>query len=114
MASDRDFVEYVSGQMEGGGAVTYRKMFGEYAVYVDGKVVALVCDNQLFVKPTARGREFAGDVVEAPPYPGAKPYLLIDSGLEDRQWLSQLAGITASELPAPKPKRKGATRVSSQ
>ena len=47
MASDLDFVEYVVDQMEGAGPVSYKKMFGEYAIYRQGKVVALICDNQL-------------------------------------------------------------------
>lgn len=48
-------------------------MFGEYGVYADGKIFGLICDNKLFVKPTISGREFIGNVVEAPPYEGAKP-----------------------------------------
>lgn len=106
MASDSDFVEYVADQMGDAGPVSYKKMFGEYAVYCQGKVVALVCDNQLFVKPTAAGRAFIGDLVEAPPYPGAKPSFLIGAGMEDRDWLGRLIGLTARELPLPKPKKR--------
>lgn len=104
MASDLDFVEYVCDQMSGAGRVTFRRMFGEFAVYCEGKVVALVCDNQLFVKPTPGGRAKAGQVIEAPPYPGAKPYLLIEEGLDDREGLAELIRATAAELPAPKSK----------
>ncbi len=103
MASDQNFVEFIVGQIENAGLITYRKMFGEYAIYSDGKVVALVCDNQLFVKPTTGGRAFIGHVVEAPPYPGAKPSFLIEQ-VDDRDWLSQLVRFTSSELPTPKPK----------
>lgn len=106
MASDLSFVKFVVDQMENAGIVTYRKMFGEYAVYCDGKVVALICDNQLFIKPTEGGRSFIDDVVEAPPYPGAKMSFLIEEKLEDREWLSHLVNITAKELPEPKPKKK--------
>ncbi|MGA9575066.1 MAG: TfoX/Sxy family protein [Lysobacterales bacterium] len=106
MASDPDFVEYVIDQINDAGIVTYRKMFGEYAVYCQGKVVALICDNQLFVKPTESGRAFIGDVVEAPPYPGAKPSFLIQEQLEDGDWISRLIRLTERELPAPKPKKK--------
>ncbi|MBN2416736.1 TfoX/Sxy family protein [bacterium] len=106
MGSDQNFVEYVAEQMEGAGVITFRKMFGEYAVYCDGKVVALVCDNRLFVKPTEAGRAFIGDVTEAPPYPRAKNAFLIEEQLEDREWLSELIAITFRELPAPKPKKK--------
>jgi TfoX/Sxy family transcriptional regulator of competence genes len=72
MATDLEFMEFLADQMAGVGEISYRKMFGEYAVYCGGKVVALVCDNRLFVKPTAAGRAFIGAPVEAPAYPGRK------------------------------------------
>ncbi|MEI8307964.1 MAG: TfoX/Sxy family protein [Chloroflexales bacterium] len=106
MSSDEDFVTFIVDQIKDVGAISYRKMFGEYAIYSGGKVVALVCDNQLFVKRTDAGRVFIGEVVEAPPYPGAKPSFLIEDNLDDKEWMSQLIHITANELPAPKPKRK--------
>lgn len=106
MASDQTFVDFVVDQIENAGQITARKMFGEYGVYADGKIFALICDNQLFVKPTQGGRAFIGEVVEAPPYPGAKPSFLIGEQIEDREWLSELVAITVRELPAPKPKRK--------
>jgi len=106
MASDRDFVEFVVDQMENAGQIRYRMMFGEYTLYCNEKVTALVCDNRLFVKPTEAGRSFIRDVVEAPPYPGAKNCFLIEDRLEDRDWISELVRITAKELPEPKPKKK--------
>lgn len=106
MASDLSFVEFVVDQIDDAGTVTYRKMFGEYAVYCDGKVTALICDNQLFIKPTEAGRTFIGDPVEAPPYPGAKNSFLIEDQIDDREWISHLVRITAKELPEPKPKKK--------
>jgi DNA transformation protein and related proteins len=105
MASDLNFVEYVRDQINGAGEVSCKKMFGEYAIYYDNKVVALVCDNQLFVKPTVAGRSLIEQVVEAPPYPGAKLYFLIGEQLDDREWMSNLIRLTASELPVPKPKK---------
>ena len=105
MATDLEFMEFLADQMAGAGEISYRKMFGEYAVYLDGKVVALVCDNQLFVKPTAAGRAYIGAPVEAPAYPGAKNSFLIEDAFEDREWISELIRITARDLPAPKPKK---------
>lgn len=104
MATDLSFVEFIVDQLEGAGLVTYKKMFGEYALYCNGKVVALVCDNQFFVKPTPGGRAFAGNVSEAAAYPGAKLSFLIGEKLEDREWIRKLIRITAQELPAPQPK----------
>ena len=104
MASDLDFVEFVVDQIENAGVIAYRKMFGEYALYCDGKVVALVCDDKLFLKPTKAGKTFINDVIEAPPYPGAKLYFLIEDKIEDREWISSLIRLTAKELPEPKQK----------
>ena len=105
MASDQDFVDFLVDQMGDVGVVRSKKMFGEYALYCGDKVVALVCDNQLFVKPTEAGRAYIGSPVEAPPYPGAKNAFLIADAFEDRAWISELIRITARELPAPKPKK---------
>ena len=111
MASDAAFVEFVVDQMSDAGRIASRKMFGEYAIYCDDKVVALVCDNQLFVKPTERGRVYLGDAVEAPPYPGAKQYFLVEDRLEDREWLSGLIRITTQEVPNSKPKQSKPERT---
>ena len=81
-------------------------MFGGCTLYLDGKVVALVCDDQLFVKPTSAGRAFIGNVVEAPAYPGAKNSFLIEDQLDDGDWLTKLLTVTAAELPKPKTKNK--------
>ncbi len=106
MASDKEFLEFIVDQIENAGEITYKHMFGEYGVFCNGKIFALVCDNKLFIKPTESGRKFIGDVVEAPPYPGAKLSFLIEDKLEDREWLSQLVRITLPELPEPKQKKK--------
>lgn len=112
MASDLEFVKFVVDQMGSAGKISYRKMFGEYALYCNGKVVALICDNQLFVKPTNPGKAFIGDAVEAPPYPGAKPSFLIGDEIEDADWLSTLVTLTERSLPTPKPKKKKSKRKS--
>ncbi len=105
MASDPGFVEFIVEQMKEAGSISYRKMFGEYAIYCDGKVVALICNDQLFVKQTDGGRSFIGAVVEAPAYPGAKLSFLIEDKFEDREWISHLIRLTAEELPASKQKK---------
>ena len=106
MATNQKFVDFVIEQIENAGEITVKKMFGEYAIYSDGKVFGFICDNQLFMKPTKAGRDFIEDLKEAPPYPGAKMYFLIDDKIDDRQWLSELIRISVKELPEPKPKKK--------
>ena len=106
MANDLAFIEFVVDQIEPSCDVRFRHMFGGCTLYSHDKVVALICDDQLFVKPTEAGRSFIGDVVEAPPYEGAKDSFLIGDKIEDGEWLTQLIALTAAELPAPKPRRK--------
>ncbi len=105
MSSEQAFVDYVIEQSGLGEQLSFRKMFGEYALYLHEKVVALVCDNQLFIKPTQAGRDLLGDVSEQPPYPGAKPSFLIADTLDDSDLLRRVFIATAEELPIPKPKR---------
>ncbi|MCX6697650.1 MAG: TfoX/Sxy family protein [Methanoregula sp.] len=101
MASDKSLIEFIVDQMGDAGCISYKKMFGEYAIYCDGKVVALVCDNQLFVKPTESGKSYIGNTIEAAPYPGARLYFLIEDAFEDPKWISDLIRITAKDLPIP-------------
>ena len=111
MASDQAFVDFIMDQLSAIKGISSRKMFGEYAVYVHAKVVALICDNALYVKPTKAGRQFIGTPVEAPAYPGAKPSFLVQDAVEDREWLNKLFALTYAELPEPKPKLKKKPRA---
>ena len=105
MGTKQQIVDFILEQMAGVPDVTARKMFGEFALYSMGKVVALVCDDQLFVKPTDAGKRWIGTVTEGAPYPGAKPCFLVEGDQwEDGDWLSELIRLTANALPIPKPK----------
>jgi TfoX/Sxy family transcriptional regulator of competence genes len=106
MASQQEFVDFVLGQIKNAGEVSAKKMFGEYGLYAEDKMFGLICDNKLFIKPTAAGREFIGVVTEAAPYEGAKPSFLIEEKVEDSPWLSELVRISLKELPEAKPKKK--------
>ncbi|MFC2088325.1 TfoX/Sxy family protein [Calditrichota bacterium] len=106
MASDIEFLDFIVDQIDNAGEIKYKSMFGEYGVFSGGKLFALVCENKLFIKPTEKGKKFIKDVIEAPPYPEAKPSFLIEDKLDNREWLSELVRITVRELPEPKPKKK--------
>ena len=106
MATQQGTIDYLIEQTTGAGTVSVKPMFGEFGVYVDGKMIASVCDDQLFVKPTALGRVYAEPVSDAPRYPGAKPHMLIEADRwDDAEWLGELLRITAAELPTPKPRK---------
>ena len=106
MKQNNSFVQFVVDQMQDAGAISCRSMFGGYTVYCDKKIVALICNNQLFVKPTEKGRSVIDKVNEAPPYPGSKPWFLIQDNIDDKEWMCKLIRETAKELPLPKQKKK--------
>lgn len=108
MASKEEFVRYVADQLSGAGEITCRKMFGEYGVYLNGKIFALICEDQLFVKITEAGKRMRPDLEEKPPYTGAKNYLLVED-IDDREALVTFVRATCEELPAPKPKKSKKT-----
>ena len=57
MATNKDLVQYIADQMARAGEVTFKKMFGEYGLYLHGKFFAMVCDDHLLFKPTEAGRQ---------------------------------------------------------
>lgn len=104
MASKPEFVAYVADQLAGAGEIVRKAMFGEHAIYCDGKLIVLICEDRAFLQPTPEGRALLPDAAEAAPYPGAKPCLVLDGVLDDRDTLRAAAAATARALPAPKPK----------
>jgi TfoX/Sxy family transcriptional regulator of competence genes len=107
MATKQSTVDYMLDQLSSLKGCSARNMFGEYALYFEGKVVALVCDDTLFVKITDEGKKFVGKFYkEGFAYPGAKASMEIgEEQIEDREWLCGLIKITAQALPEPKPKK---------
>jgi TfoX/Sxy family transcriptional regulator of competence genes len=107
MATSQSTIDFIVDQLSALPGLRAKKMFGEYALYYEEKVVALVCDSHLFVKITDAGKRFLGErYEEGHAYPGAKPSMLIGAEvIDDSERLCELVRITAAELPAAKPKR---------
>jgi len=86
--------------------VRARAMFGGYGFYCDEKIVALVCDDRFFLKPTAAVDALAIELEACPAYPGSRDYLIVDDRfMQDRAQFQRLVQATADALPAPKPKK---------
>ena len=106
MGTRAETMEFLRDQLSGLDGVRSRAMFGEYGLYLGDKVVAFVCDDELFIKPTDAGRAYLGTPDEAPAYPGSKLYFRVPGDRwEDRDWLEGLVRATADALPAPKPRK---------
>ncbi len=81
------------------------KMFGEYALYLDDKVVALVCNDTLFIKPTPGALALLPAAEMGPAYPSGKDWIIASEALDDPDTCAQVLRVVASELPMPKPKK---------
>ena len=104
MATTVDFIEYVCGQIEGVGAVRYKKMFGEYMVYVNDKPILLVCDNTVFVKILTCLDSLMANADKGFPYDGAKEHYVLD--VDDVALAAEVIAALVEVTPIPKPKKK--------
>jgi len=99
MATSQSTMDFLLDQLSGLAGLSTRKMFGEYCVYLFGRPIGFVCDDQLHLKMTEAGRAFIDNAQESIPYPDSKPHLLITADLwEERDWLRQVVQITADAL----------------
>ena len=105
MATTKEYLNFILGQLSGLEDITYRQMMGEYIIYYKGKIAAEICDNRFLVKPVKSAVERVENAVFEPPYEGAKPMLLVDN-VDDKDYLTGLFEAIYDELPAPKPKKK--------
>lgn len=104
MHTTADFIEYVCEQISGVGNVHYRKMFGDYMVYVNGKPILLVCDNTVYVKKIDCISEKMQDAEKGFPYDGAKEHYILD--IDDSEFSSEVVALLEPVTPLPKHKKK--------
>ena len=104
MASSKEYLDFVMGQLSELEEITYRKMMGEYIIYFHGKIVGGIYDDRLLVKPVKSAVNFMPNVVYEIPYEGAKEMLLVDE-VDDKNFLTGLFNAMYDELPTPKKKK---------
>ena len=104
MATTVDFVEFVCAQVEGTGDVRYRKMFGEYMVYINNKPILLVCDNTVYVKILPCLDELMATAEKGCPYQGAKEHYILD--MDDRALAHAAVAALEPVTSVPKPKKR--------
>ena len=106
MATTVDFIEYVCEQIAGVGATRYRKMFGEYLVYVNDKPILLVCDNTVFVKKLDLIADKMKNAACGSPYQGAKEHYVLD--IDDGEFSKEIVELLEPVTPLPKKKTSAA------
>ena len=102
MATSKEYIEFVCEQLDGIENVTYRKMFGEYMVYVNAKPILLVCDNTVMVKKVPELADLMKDAPDGVPYEGAKVHYILD--IENRELVRGVSRSRRCRKNAPKRK----------
>ena len=104
MASSKEYLDFVLGQLSELDDITYRAMMGEYIIYYRGKAAGGIYDDRLLIKPVKAATRLLPDAPQEIPYDGAKPMLMPD--IDDKEKLTELFETIYQELPAPKPKNR--------
>jgi TfoX/Sxy family transcriptional regulator of competence genes len=105
MASSKDYLEYILGQLSGLEDISYRAMMGEYIIYYRGKIIGGIFDDRFLIKPVKTAIEMMPDANMELPYGGAKEMVLVDD-VENTEFLMELVEAMYDELPALRKKRK--------
>lgn len=103
MSTQKETVEFILQKLGEPDKFSVRAMFGEYALYASGKVVGLICNDQLYVKILPESKELEDICEKDEAYPGSKPYYLVEEvQLSQIQNLPEILFNIAKSLPVPK------------
>ena len=105
MASSKEYLEFILGQLSELKGITYRSMMGEFIIYYRGKIVGGIYDDRLLVKSVESAISYMPTVQYELPYDGAKEMLLVDE-VDNKDFLTGLFNAMYEGLPTPKPKNK--------
>ena len=105
MASSKEYLDFILGQLSELEDITYRAMMGEFIIYYHGKIAGGIYDDRLLVKPVSSAIRYMPTAPFESPYEGAKEMLLVEE-VDNKEFLTGLFHAIYDELPAPKPKRK--------
>lgn len=104
MSTSVEFIEFVCDQLIGTGNIRYRKMFGEYMVYINDKPIVLVCDNNVYIKKLPEIEKLMVNADSGIPYAGSKEHYILD--IENTSLVKEVISILEPITPIPKPRKK--------
>lgn len=113
MATSKEYLAFILGQLSSLDGITSRMMMGEYLLYYKGKIIGGIYDGRFLVKPVEAAKKLIAEPVYEEPYPGAKPMILLES-VDDPDFLCNLIQRMEAELPEPKKKKPVSCRAGAQ
>ena len=105
MASSKEYLQFILGQLSELEEINYRAMMGEFILYYRGKIVGGIYDDRLLIKPVSSAISYMSTISYELPYEGAKEMRLVDE-VDSKQFLTGLFKAMYEELPAPKPRKR--------
>lgn len=104
MASSKEYLDFILGQLSELDNVDYKAMMGEFIIYYQGKIIGGIYDDRFLVKPVKSAKAYMPTASYELPYDGAKEMLLVEN-VENKEYLTNLLIAIYDELPFPKPKK---------
>lgn len=104
MASTKEYLDFILGELSNLEEITYRAMMKEYILYYRGKIVGGIYDDRLLVKPVETAIRYMPKVRYELPYDGTKEMLLVDE-VDNQEFLEGLFQVMYGELPNQKKKK---------
>ena len=104
MATSPEYAQFVENQFRGLDGFSVRRMFGEYAIYLQGRVLGFLADEQILLQNTPTARKLLPDAELRELFPGSKLFILFaDEG--NAHLLKSVSEAMWEELPLPKPRK---------
>ena len=109
MATSKETAAFILDQLDRPERFSVKPMFGEFAIYADGKTIGFICDDQLLLKIMPESSLLEDRCERAPAYPGSKDYYLVPEELiTGDHHLAAILMRMAAALPPPKARKKKA------
>ncbi len=105
MASSKEYLQFILGQLSDLEEINYRAMMGEYIIYYRGRIVGGIYDDRLLVKLTKSAVSYLAAVTYELPYKGEKEMLLVED-VDSKEYLAGLFRAMYDELPVHKSNNK--------
>ena len=100
-----EFNEYVRESFSAAGDIVIKSMMGGYLVYLNGKLIGNICDNELFLKRTPTSDRLLADSELRYPYEESKTLMYVFDRFEDTDLIGELLEGMYVELPEKKSKK---------
>ena len=100
-----EYNEYVREALSADGDIVIKSMMGGYLVYLNGKLIGDICDNELFLKRTPTSDRMLAESELRYPYEGSKTLMHVFDSFDDKALILELLNGMYAELPDKKPKK---------